>query len=255
MVDSSEENASGCDSRSAREKPPSFQWYPKDCDTDERIRLMNDAEFGFYMRCLNHSWLNGGLPGDLGMVARALSRTPAYVRKMWTMVGPCFTEVGGRFVNRKQESQRARDAEFRDGKSDAGRKGADARWNRSANSRSMAQPLAQPLKQNSPPSASSSASPSANQNHADADGRQGYWAERLYARHPKKKNKPLVEFQICQLWASRGEDAEAFFTNIDRVHALWCQTPQWTKQNASFAPRLDEWLSDDGYTSEPVEDF
>ena len=86
---------------------PYFKWYPADCDTDERVRSMDDREFGFYMRCLNHSWKNDGLPGNLPDLARAMTRTPAYVERMWKRVGACFVLREGRLVNQRQEDQRA----------------------------------------------------------------------------------------------------------------------------------------------------
>lgn len=105
-------------------RAPAFQWYPKDCDTDESVRGMDDREFGFYMRCLNHSWLNEGLPADLAELARVIGRPPAYVRKVWPRVGRCFSEKNGRFFNEKQEAQRGNVREFVDRQ----RKAAEAKW-------------------------------------------------------------------------------------------------------------------------------
>lgn len=107
-------------------KPPAFQWYPKDCDTDEDVRAMDDREFGFYMRCLNHSWLNGGLPNSLPEIARIMGRTPNYVKKIWERVGKKFAEREGRLVNPKQETQRTTARDFVDSRTCA----ANTRWNR-----------------------------------------------------------------------------------------------------------------------------
>lgn len=74
----------------------------------------------------------------------------------------------------------------------------------------------------------------------------GYWAERLYARHPKKKNLSLV-----QAWfVSKDYPAETL-REIDRVHTLWCATEDWTKKSGQYAPKLDEWLADRGWSKEP----
>jgi len=105
-------------------KAPAFQWYPKDCDTDENVRAMDDREFGFYMRCLNHSWLNNGLPSDLGELARVMSRSRSYVEKIWQRVGKCFELVDGRLVNKTQEKQRSTVREFVESR----RSAANARW-------------------------------------------------------------------------------------------------------------------------------
>jgi hypothetical protein len=69
---------------------------------------MDDREFGFYMRCLNHSWVNDGLPPLLAELATAIGRSHAYVAKLWPNVGKCFTPDGnGRLRNPRQETDRA----------------------------------------------------------------------------------------------------------------------------------------------------
>ncbi len=108
-------------------KPPSFQWYPKDCDTDENVRGMDDREFGFYMRCLNHSWLNNGLPGDLIELGRVMGKSQNYLEKIWNRVGKCFELRGGRFFNSTQEKQRNSVREYVESK----RSAANSRWDAS----------------------------------------------------------------------------------------------------------------------------
>lgn len=106
-------------------KAPAWQWYPKDCDTDENVRGMDDREFGFYVRCLNHSWLNNGLPSDLSELARVMGRTRKYVDSVWKRVGRCFEpDDDGRLRNRKQESLRRRLQEY----GETRKRGANARW-------------------------------------------------------------------------------------------------------------------------------
>jgi uncharacterized protein YdaU (DUF1376 family) len=91
-------------------KLPYFEWYPADCDTDENVKGMDDREIGFYLRCLNHSWINGSIPADPGELARVMSRSPHYVRQVWQRVGRCFKPGSDplRLVNGRQEEQRAR---------------------------------------------------------------------------------------------------------------------------------------------------
>jgi hypothetical protein len=91
-------------------KLPYFEWYPADCDTDENVRGMDDRELGFYLRCLNHAWVNGSIPGDVRELARVLGRSIAYVRSVWGRVSRCFvvSEDADRLVSRRQEEQRQR---------------------------------------------------------------------------------------------------------------------------------------------------
>lgn len=95
-----------------RKALPYFRWYPADAETDENFRAMTDAEIGYYIRCLNHSWMNGGLPADSNERARIMRVTPKYDRKAWDRVGRCFqlsSDGTERLVNPRQEHER-RDA-------------------------------------------------------------------------------------------------------------------------------------------------
>lgn len=67
---------------------------------------MTDAELGFYIRCLNHAWINKGLPVDPGSRAKALRSSEKYSNKMWLVVGKRFEEIEARMVNPRQETER-----------------------------------------------------------------------------------------------------------------------------------------------------
>lgn len=109
-------------------KAPSFMWYPKDCDTDEDVRLMTDQEFGFYVRMLNHAWMNDGVPAETADIARALGRPKQYVERMmngrvgrkWVVPVP----FNGRLINLKQEEQRNSGSSY----SESRRRAASVRW-------------------------------------------------------------------------------------------------------------------------------
>jgi hypothetical protein len=105
-------------------KAPLFQWYAKDWETDERVRLMGFDAFGLLVHCLNYDWLNGGLPADLGDLAHILGSPLAHVRRIWPRVAPFFVERDGRLFNPELERQRRGYEEFRESRQNA----ANARW-------------------------------------------------------------------------------------------------------------------------------
>jgi len=77
------------------------------------------------------------------------------------------------------------------------------------------------------------------------------WANRLYARHPRKKDKARV---LPALMAAlrKASDPPALFAEIDRVHALWCASREWASRK--LAPwALARWLDDDGWTALPLD--
>lgn len=74
----------------------------------------------------------------------------------------------------------------------------------------------------------------------------GHVAERMYAAHPKKRNWPLV-LPALLVAVSSG----ASISDIEICHAKWCATESWQEKDGRFAPKLDEWLGDKGYTQHP----
>ena len=75
----------------------------------------------------------------------------------------------------------------------------------------------------------------------------GAACESMYALHPKKKDLPLLPEALensCKVKP---------LAEIMRVHALWCGTEDWRKNNGRFAPSLPQWLVDRGYTQEPLQ--
>ncbi len=67
---------------------------------------MTWAERGFYHWCLNYSWINNGLPAEESQIARAARMSPREFKKLWDIVGRCFTNVDGSYRNRRQEEER-----------------------------------------------------------------------------------------------------------------------------------------------------
>lgn len=86
---------------------PYYSMYPKDFDADKHVRAMEDCEIGLYIRCLNHAWINDGLPADPEEIRRLFRDNPKDFTKKWGRVEPCFpvTEDGLR-RNPRQEKER-----------------------------------------------------------------------------------------------------------------------------------------------------
>lgn len=75
-------------------------------------------------------------------------------------------------------------------------------------------------------------------------------ADRMYALHPKKKNLVLIPGALeCAVAIS--PDPVGKLKEIESVHAEWSEQFDWTKQNGNFAPKLDEWIADRGFTQRP----
>lgn len=116
----------------ATNKAPSLPWYPRDFTADEPVQLMSLAEEGAYRRLLDHQWLHGSIPGELGQLA-AICKNVAVreMRKMWPKIEPCFEKMPGlppRLRNRKLERVRAEREAFMSQAREAGSLGGKRRW-------------------------------------------------------------------------------------------------------------------------------
>jgi uncharacterized protein YdaU (DUF1376 family) len=109
-------------------KPPAFQFYPKDYETDEHVKMMSLEQEGAFLRLLCHQWLTGSIPADRPAQAK-LCRVPAgKMARLWPGVAPCFADAGeGRLMNPRMERQREAQARYSAERSQAGRRGAEKR--------------------------------------------------------------------------------------------------------------------------------
>lgn len=113
---------------SPTKKAPAYQWYPKDYESDEAVKLMTYEEEGIYRRLLDHQALHGGIPAEPNQIAKLVPKvTRARFLSLWPSMAEKFTDIGGRLVNRKLEQVKAATAAFKAAKAAAGRASAEAR--------------------------------------------------------------------------------------------------------------------------------
>jgi uncharacterized protein YdaU (DUF1376 family) len=90
---------------------PAFQFYARDFIVG--TLGMTPAEVGLYIRALAVSWDAGPLPTDEAVLARTLMVPLPEFRKLWRVVGAKFEATEYGFVNRRLESEREKQAEYR----------------------------------------------------------------------------------------------------------------------------------------------
>jgi uncharacterized protein YdaU (DUF1376 family) len=204
---------------------------------------MDDREFGFYMRCLNHAWLNHGLPGELARLAVVMGRTKGYVNKIWPAIAPCFEIESGRFFNRKQEESRENVREFLRKRQAS----ANSRWSKSKKIKTLTDASAMQV-QCSP---TASASPTATPKEEERTFRLDEFFEGRYRRHPKKGHRTAAEMRMAEVPEMQDN---GFRERFALVHDGWCDTESWKWKNGAKAPYFDEWIVDKGYLYEAPED-
>lgn len=231
---------------------PYYPMFVYDFDESERVLAMNISEVGLYLLSMNHAWKKGSIPDDPEEVARLIRKKAADVKKAWPQVRGCFVESApGRLVNERQEEEREKILSKSNQASRAVSERERKRIGRSTSTSSSdvsSDVSGDHLRAYG--SGSVYVSSSKNTENDANENEPSFWSERLYSRHTKTGGKPLVEDWVCQQFAA-WPDFAAKIADIDRVHALWCVTEDWRKDNGRYAPKLAQWLADDGWKREP----
>lgn len=127
-------------SRNGRnQKSPAYQWYPSDAAIDGDYQALADDERGIFHRLLDFAWMNDGIPADVGEVARILQRRRALVDRWWPRLSRMFVSHSSkvdRLVNKRQERERASQAENRERRKAASVRANAVRWSESEHDRS-----------------------------------------------------------------------------------------------------------------------
>lgn len=90
-----------------KNKAPAFQFYVKEYETDERVKMMDVAHEGCYLRLMCAQWMEGSIPADIPAIARLCRVTPGRMKKLWPALASCFQpHTPGRLINAKLATQR-----------------------------------------------------------------------------------------------------------------------------------------------------
>ncbi|MBX4216271.1 YdaU family protein [Candidatus Parcubacteria bacterium] len=114
------------------EKPPAFQFYPKDFLTDVKVMLMSSEARGMYIMLLCMDWLSDGIPENTASwFTLSGNRNPSPDNKLIAELSGCFMahpSKSGFVTNPRLQKERRKQAERSVERSKAGRKGAKSRW-------------------------------------------------------------------------------------------------------------------------------
>ena len=114
----------------AREPAPAFQFYPRDWLASSAVTRMTPEQRGCYIQLLSYCWLDGSLPTDDADLAQLAGCGQPRWQRIGALVRQQFTERDGRLYQARLDSERSKQAEYRSGATEHGRKGARARWNK-----------------------------------------------------------------------------------------------------------------------------
>ena len=115
---------------------PAFQFYPADFLADENVALMSNQAVGCYIKLICYCWRESSIPRQIDDLARLCGEDPASMAFLWKSLKHCFkasrSKEAGRLIHPRLERERRKQVAFKSDRSRAGRKGAEALWNKKA---------------------------------------------------------------------------------------------------------------------------
>ena len=222
---------------------PYFPFYFRDfmVSTGE----MSDAVVGKYVRYLIHQWEKGSLPADPEDI-----QTIRCDRIAWASLEPKFPLCSdNRRRNPKMERIRSEREQYLQRRSDAGKAGAEARWNDSkrnasaiatANSKTDTIAIANGMAStpSSSSSSSSSSKPPAKEIRADQTAFDRFWS--AYPKSRRIGKKKCVDW-----WKShKPENLEQMLETLK----VWKLSDEWA--DPKFIPHPLTWLNRGGWDDE-----
>jgi uncharacterized protein YdaU (DUF1376 family) len=207
---------------------PSFQFYPADWISDEKVIAMSMAGEGCYIRLLSHCWREGSIPADRSAIVLLCK---GYDGPGIDEALTCFvpSRKHGRLINKRAELERKKQENFRKLKQDAGLRGANSRWHPHGNRIPSAMA-------NDGSSSSSSSSSSTSIKNKEKEGQTAAPFDQLFIEfwnaYPKKVHKKAsrtIFLSLCEKGLIK-EFSEGFsgYMNslkISRVHKNFKQEP------------------------------
>lgn len=167
-----------------KEKSPAYQYYPKDMETDEVVKLMNNRQRGIYHRLLDHNWLEGSIPAEIGHLATLVHENLKDFEAMWPLISKKFRKKGSRLTNPRQERERKKQKTFSKKQADAAHK----RWEHETAKKSKDTKLSSvPVHQSGINPADAKPYSSSSSSFASADINTMF--EFLWEKYPKKDGK------------------------------------------------------------------
>lgn len=108
---------------------PSFQFYPRDWRTSEKVNNMTPTEKGIYIDLICLCWENEGcsIPDDDSWIAKQTKCSLRVWRSARKNVASCFTSIDGKLVQERLLMERKKQHERRQSCSFAGTKSAEKR--------------------------------------------------------------------------------------------------------------------------------
>jgi uncharacterized protein YdaU (DUF1376 family) len=237
-------------------KSPAFQFYTKDYLGSQRVQMMTLEEEGAYIRLMAYCWQHGDIPACPEKAARLIGKGASTT--LATNVLTMFQAIDGtdRMNHDRLETERVKQAEWREKSSQGGKKSAESRKQKAT---TLEPPLegCLPNGSNQKPtlhlqSSSSSTKDSSKEESLLSDKPDDYpeIIKNLWSIFPAKSRDRSSKAKLAQEW--RKLKAKPDEQTITDSLTKWASCHEWTKDGGQFAPGAHLWLKDRKWESEPI---
>lgn len=242
-------------------RPPAFQFYPKDFLTDSSVILMSNEVVGIYIKLLCIDWLEDGIPEDTKLWMQlghydwfnedgSLREMNDYSLAIAQLL-PCFEKHPskvGYVSNPRLQKERKKQLEHSLERSESGKKGAEIRWknneinNLNTDSSANGSAIQQPMAKNGSSSSSSSSFKSKDYKPQLSEEDIKYAFESLWSYFDKKGSKSNALEKFKKRFKTE-KDLSMLEYAVENYLSQWEPDKSWRVKKA-----LEFFLSDKVWT-------
>ncbi len=136
------------------DKPPAFQFYPKDWLSDINVIRLTSAQRGVYINLLCVCWLEGSIPSDRVAIASLFRDCSEQDAATVAQLFDADPADPAKLIHKRLEKERVKQCQYRKCQSQNGLRGAKVRWRRHGDPNGNAKatpdgkPIATPMAKN-----------------------------------------------------------------------------------------------------------
>jgi len=216
-------------------KAPSFHMYAGDFLSDMNVKLMSMRQRGIYLTLLLHEWIEGSLPTEIKHLKVLCDNCEGF-ESDWEDIKHCFYQEENRLYNPRLEKERKRMVEYREKKSQNGKKGARVRWQ--SHSRAIAEPSNKEIEVEVEVE---------NNKTTLTKALNKEFLNEFWSLYPRKDNKKRANDKYVQLRKSNHSKEKI-------IEGLKSYIKQWKKANTEpeFIPMASTWLHQERFDDELI---
>ena len=259
----------------------SYPWYLADWFSSEKVASFSLESRAIYRELIDHCWNNGSLPNDEKILQNLARCSSAEWKRNRSAIMPCFNlQEDNRLHLQKVDEKRPAMVEARENR----QKGADktnSRKPRQTITATVTDPITDPITDPVIPRAGArppSPSPSPSPLHPTdvippippkggrvrvppppADWQAGTefanTTARIFELHRRGRKTTLDETaRAIQAKINGAANPLAVLADLERKHAAWCASDDWTREAGRYVPWLGKWIQSAKSDAEPPPD-